>query len=59
MQEVIGTRVIIEKPFCKDLETAIHLDKKLAVIFNEKQIFRVDHYLGKETVQNMLAFSVC
>jgi len=50
------TRVIIEKPFGKDLETAIHLDKKLADIFDEKQIFRVDHYLGKETVQNMLAF---
>jgi glucose-6-phosphate 1-dehydrogenase len=50
------TRIIIEKPFGKDLETAIKLDKKLAEIFDEKQIFRVDHYLGKETVQNMLAF---
>lgn len=50
------TRVILEKPFGKDLETARHLDKKLAEIFEEKQIFRVDHYLGKETVQNMLAF---
>ncbi|MGA2911838.1 MAG: glucose-6-phosphate dehydrogenase [Candidatus Levyibacteriota bacterium] len=50
------TRIIIEKPFGKDLETAISLDKKLAEIFDEKQIFRVDHYLGKETVQNMLAF---
>jgi len=50
------TRVVIEKPFGKDLETAIKLDKKLAEIFDEKQIFRVDHYLGKETVQNMLAF---
>ena len=50
------TRVVIEKPFGKDLETAINLDKKLAEIFDEKQIFRVDHYLGKETVQNMLAF---
>jgi glucose-6-phosphate 1-dehydrogenase len=50
------TKIIIEKPFGKDLETAIHLDKKLAEIFAEKQIFRVDHYLGKETVQNMLAF---
>jgi glucose-6-phosphate 1-dehydrogenase len=49
-------KIIIEKPFGKDLETAIHLDKKLADIFDEKQIFRVDHYLGKETVQNMLAF---
>ncbi|OGH21532.1 MAG: glucose-6-phosphate dehydrogenase [Candidatus Levybacteria bacterium RIFCSPLOWO2_01_FULL_38_13] len=50
------TRLIIEKPFGKDLETAISLDKKLSKIFEEKQIFRVDHYLGKETVQNMLAF---
>lgn len=50
------TRVIIEKPFGKDLETARNLDRKLAEIFEEKQIFRVDHYLGKETVQNMLAF---
>lgn len=50
------TRVIIEKPFGKDLETAIALDKKLSEIFEERQIFRVDHYLGKETLQNMLAF---
>lgn len=50
------TRIVIEKPFGKDLKTAISLDKKLAKIFEEKQIFRVDHYLGKETVQNILAF---
>lgn len=50
------TRVIVEKPFGRDLDTAINLDKKLAEIFDEKQIFRVDHYLGKETVQNMIAF---
>ena len=50
------TRVIVEKPFGKDLNTARSLDKKLSEIFEEKQIFRVDHYLGKETVQNMLAF---
>lgn len=50
------TKIIIEKPFGKDLETARNLDKKLSEIFEEKQIFRVDHYLGKETVQNMLAF---
>ncbi len=50
------TRIIIEKPFGKNLETAIALDKKLSEIFEEKQIFRVDHYLGKETVQNILAF---
>ncbi len=50
------TRIILEKPFGKDLETARKLDQKLSDIFDEKQIFRVDHYLGKETVQNMLAF---
>jgi glucose-6-phosphate 1-dehydrogenase len=50
------TRVIIEKPFGKDLETARQLDIQLGHIFSEKQIFRVDHYLGKETVQNMIAF---
>lgn len=50
------TRLAIEKPFGKDLETAKALDKKLTEIFDEKQLFRVDHYLGKETVQNMIAF---
>ncbi len=50
------TRVIVEKPFGRDLETARALDKACSLIFEEKQIFRVDHYLGKETVQNMLAF---
>lgn len=50
------TRIAIEKPFGKDLQTAQMLDKKLSEIFEEKQIFRVDHYLGKETVQNMIAF---
>lgn len=50
------TRIAIEKPFGKDLETARLLDKKLSEIFEERQIFRVDHYLGKETVQNMLVF---
>lgn len=50
------TRLIIEKPFGKDLATARLLDKKLVKIFEEKQIFRVDHYLAKETVQNILTF---
>ena len=50
------TRLAIEKPFGKDLETARRLDKKLAHIFEERQIYRVDHYLAKETVQNMIAF---
>lgn len=50
------TRIAIEKPFGKDVETSKELDKKLADIFEERQIFRVDHYLGKETVQNILVF---
>lgn len=50
------TRVLIEKPFGRDLETARNLDKLLAATFEEKQIYRIDHYLGKETVQNILAF---
>ncbi|HEX7042474.1 MAG TPA: glucose-6-phosphate dehydrogenase [Patescibacteria group bacterium] len=50
------TRIAIEKPFGKDIETALALDKKLSEIFEEKQIFRVDHYLGKESLQNLLVF---
>lgn len=50
------TRIAIEKPFGRNLETAQELDKKLSDIFEEEQIYRVDHYLGKETVQNMIAF---
>lgn len=49
-------RVLVEKPFGRDLKTAIALDKKLAALFNEKQIFRIDHYLAKETMQNIVAF---
>lgn len=50
------TKVVIEKPFGRDLDTAKALDIKLAKYLEEHQIFRVDHYLGKETVQNILAF---
>jgi len=50
------TRVIVEKPFGKDLRTAQGLDKLLGKLFREEQIYRIDHYLGKETVQNILAF---
>ncbi len=50
------TRVLIEKPFGKDLATAQHLDELLGKIFEERQIYRIDHYLGKETVQNLLSF---
>lgn len=52
----LWTRIAIEKPFGKDLATAKALDSTLATIFEERQIFRVDHYLGKETVQNLLVF---
>lgn len=50
------TKIVVEKPFGRDLKTAIHLDKKLAKMFEEHQIYRVDHYLAKELVQNMIAF---
>ncbi len=49
------TRVLIEKPFGKDLDTAIKLDKLLEKTFEERQIYRIDHYLGKETIQNILS----
>jgi glucose-6-phosphate 1-dehydrogenase len=49
------TRLIIEKPFGHDLESARALDEVLHEFFVEREIFRIDHYLGKETVQNMLA----
>lgn len=49
-------RVLIEKPFGRDLASAKILDEKLCAIFNEEEIYRVDHYLGKETVQNILVF---
>jgi len=50
------TRVIVEKPFGKDLKGAQELDRLLGKLFKEEQIYRIDHYLGKETVQNILAF---
>ncbi|MBI3576651.1 glucose-6-phosphate dehydrogenase [Candidatus Gottesmanbacteria bacterium] len=49
-------RILIEKPFGKDLKTAQELERLLAKIFKEEQIYRIDHYLGKETVQNILSF---
>jgi len=50
------TRVIVEKPFGSDMETAIELNRLLGASFDENQIYRIDHYLGKETVQNILFF---
>ncbi|MBL4678909.1 MAG: glucose-6-phosphate dehydrogenase [Mucilaginibacter sp.] len=49
-------RIIIEKPFGHDLESAKDLNELLKGIFDECQIYRIDHYLGKETVQNIMAF---
>lgn len=49
-------RVVIEKPFGTNLETARVLNKTLHQVLQEKQIYRIDHYLGKETVQNILVF---
>lgn len=50
------TRLIVEKPFGNDLQSARELNETLLKYFSEEQIYRIDHYLGKETVQNMLAF---
>ncbi|MFK5913851.1 MAG: glucose-6-phosphate dehydrogenase [Woeseiaceae bacterium] len=49
-------RVVIEKPFGMDLETARKLNKDLQELLNESQIYRIDHYLGKESVQNLLVY---
>ena len=49
------TRIVVEKPFGHDLESAIEMNKMLSDHFKEEQIYRIDHYLGKETVQNLLA----
>jgi len=50
------TRVIVEKPFGKDLKTAEELDMLLSKLFEEVQIYRIDHYLAKEMIQNILTF---
>lgn len=49
-------RIVVEKPFGTDLDTAVRLNEFLQQRFKEKQIYRIDHYLGKETVQNIMAF---
>jgi len=51
-----GARLIVEKPFGRDLASAQELDKTLHTVFPESAIFRIDHYLGKEAVQNLLYF---
>ena len=50
-----STRIVVEKPFGRDLESARALNRTLAEHFHETQIYRIDHYLGKETVQNLMA----
>jgi glucose-6-phosphate 1-dehydrogenase len=49
-------RLVIEKPFGTDLQSALELDEQLHTYWRENQIFRIDHFLGKETVQNILVF---
>ncbi len=51
-----GSRVVMEKPFGTDLESAVKLNAELHKVFSEDQIFRIDHFLGKEPAQNILAF---
>ncbi len=50
------THIIIEKPFGHDLESARELNREVTQVFEEGQVYRIDHYLGKETVQNLLVF---
>ncbi|MBI3781639.1 MAG: glucose-6-phosphate dehydrogenase (NADP(+)), partial [candidate division NC10 bacterium] len=50
------SRIIIEKPFGRDLATARALNAEIHRVFRERQVYRIDHYLGKETVQNILTF---
>jgi glucose-6-phosphate 1-dehydrogenase len=51
-----GAKIVFEKPFGRDLATARQLNATIHEVFDESQVFRIDHYLGKETVQNILAF---
>ncbi|MBV9159665.1 MAG: glucose-6-phosphate dehydrogenase [Candidatus Kaiserbacteria bacterium] len=50
------TRIVVEKPFGEDTKSARKIDEHLATIFDEKQIYRIDHYLGKEMLRNILIF---
>ena len=51
-----GARVIVEKPFGRDLSSAEELNATIGRVFDERQVFRIDHFLGKETVENLLTF---
>jgi glucose-6-phosphate 1-dehydrogenase len=55
-QPVPRQRIIVEKPFGSDLESAERLNRTLGTVFDDEDVFRIDHYLGKETVQNLLVF---
>src|SRR5205085_11807493 len=50
------SRIVVEKPFGHDLESARTLNRLLRAVFSEEEIYRIDHYLGKDTVQNILVF---
>jgi glucose-6-phosphate 1-dehydrogenase len=50
------TRIVVEKPFGRDLDSAKELNADIAAVFSEDQVYRIDHYLGKDTVQNILVF---
>jgi glucose-6-phosphate 1-dehydrogenase len=50
------SRLVVEKPYGSDLKSARDLDQAIGLVFRERQIYRIDHYLGKETVQNILVF---
>ena len=50
------TRIVVEKPFGRDLDSARELNAEIRRVFDETQVYRIDHFLGKETVQNILAF---
>src|SRR5712672_1845521 len=50
------TRIVLEKPFGRDSESAVALNDVVRAVFDEKTVYRIDHYLGKETVQNILVF---
>ncbi len=55
-EEEVWRRIVIEKPFGHDLDTALKLTEEIQRVFEERQIYRIDHYLGKETAQNILFF---
>lgn len=58
-KEGAWSRLIIEKPFGKDLKTARKLNNKLLEVFDESSIYRIDHYLGKEMIQNIMVLRFC